>query len=230
MTTAIARLDRVERVTLGERVHAELRELLIAGELAPGEKLSLRTAAERLGVSMMPVREAVARLVADGALVVLPNRAAMVPLMTKAKFRELTCVRIAVEGFAAEQAALQRLDADLAAVRGFDRAFRDEALSARPDPARAIRANKDLHYAVYRASGLPTLVSIIEGLWLKIGPVLNLDLKNSSDRLANGGAEAHHRRLLAAIERRDGEGARQALVADIRGAAAFIETTGRLPD
>ena len=52
--------DAGERVTLGERVHAELRERLMSGELAPGQKMSLRTAAETLGVSIMPVREAVA--------------------------------------------------------------------------------------------------------------------------------------------------------------------------
>ena len=40
-----------------------------------------------------------------------------------------------------------------------------------------------LHFAIYRATGLPTLVGIIEGLWLKIGPVLNLDLKTSHERL-----------------------------------------------
>lgn len=229
MATAFAGIGRIERVTLGERVYAALRELLIAGELAPGEKLSLRSVAEMLGTSMMPVREAVARLVADDALEVTPSRAVRVPLMTVPKFRELTVVRIAVEGFAAEQAALHRDERDLAAMRRFDEGFRREAKSARPNATKAVRVNKDLHFAVYGAARLPALVAIIEGLWLKIGPVINLDIKLSSGRLATGGAEAHHARLVAAIERRDGDEARAALVADIRGAAAFIEATGRLP-
>lgn len=229
MASALASIGRIERVTLGERVYAELRELLIAGELAPGERLSLRTAAETLGTSMMPVREAVARLVADDALEVTPNRSVRVPLMTVAKLRELTAVRIAVEGFAAEQAALQRNERDLEIMRRFDSAFRQEARSARPNATRAVRANKDLHFAVYRAARLPTLVGIIEGLWLKIGPVINLDLKESSERLTTGDAERQHAHLVAAIERQDGTAARDALVADIRSAAAFIEATGRLP-
>ncbi|RYE71386.1 MAG: GntR family transcriptional regulator, partial [Hyphomicrobiales bacterium] len=70
--------------TLGERVTGELRSLLIAGRLAPGEKLSLRRVAEALGVSMMPVREAVSRLAADKALEVLPGRAVRVPVLTLA--------------------------------------------------------------------------------------------------------------------------------------------------
>src|SRR5918998_5251248 len=122
-SSAIARIGRLERVTLGERVHAELRDRLMSGELAPGQKMSLRSVAETLGVSIMPVREAVARLVSDGSLEVLPNRAVRVPLMNLARFRELTIVRLAVEGFAAEQAARSRAESDLTAMRQFEEAF-----------------------------------------------------------------------------------------------------------
>jgi DNA-binding GntR family transcriptional regulator len=228
--TAIAQIGRLERVTLGERVHAELRELLMSGELAPGQKMSLRSVAETLGVSIMPVREAVARLVSDQSLEVLPNRAVRVPLMSRARFRELTAVRLAVEGFAAEEAARSRTATDLVALRRFEEAFLDQARSPEPQAHQAVRANKELHFAVYRATGLPTLVSIIEGLWLKIGPVLNFDLKISPERLRTGGATEQHRRLVAAVEAGDGATARKALTDDIEGAAGFIESTGRLLD
>ena len=66
-----------------------------------------------LGVSIMPVREAVSRLVADKALEVTPNRAVRVPLMSAEQFRDLTKVRIAIEGEAAAQAAQQRTEPDL---------------------------------------------------------------------------------------------------------------------
>jgi DNA-binding GntR family transcriptional regulator len=228
--TAITQIGRLERVTLGERVHAELRELLMSGELAPGQRMSLRSIAETLGVSIMPVREAVARLVSDHSLEVLPNRAVRVPLMSRARFCELTAVRLAVEGFAAEEAARNRSDADLMAMQRFERAFLDQARSPDPQAGQAVRANKELHFAVYRATGLPTLVGIIEGLWLKIGPVLNFDLKISPDRLRTGGAAEQHRRLVAAVEARDGASARKALTDDVKGAASFIESTGRLLD
>ena len=175
--TAITQIGRLERVTLGERVHAELRELLMSGELAPGQRMSLRSVAETLGVSIMPVREAVARLVSDQSLEVLPNRAVRVPLMSRVRFRELTAVRLAIEGFAAEEAARNRSDADIVAMRRFEQAFLDQARSSDPQADQAVRANKEFHFAVYRATSLPTLVGIVEGLWLKIGPVLNLDLK-----------------------------------------------------
>ncbi len=226
--SAIAQIGRLERVTLGERVHAELQELLMSGELAPGQKMSLRSVAETLGVSMMPVREAVARLVSDQSLEVLPNRAVRVPLMTRSRFQELTAVRLAVEGFSAEEAARRRTVQDVAEIKRAEEAFLAEARSPNPRADLAVRANKELHFAIYRATNMPTLVGIIGGLWLKIGPVLNFDLKVSPERLRTGGAAEHHRKLVAAIEAGDGAAARNALVNDIRGAASFIESTGRL--
>ena len=227
MDASLDGMGRMERVTLGDRVYGELRDRLMAGKLNPGEKLSLRRVAETVGVSIMPVREAVARLVADDALTVLPNRAVSVPVITVAKLAELTLVRIEIEGFAVEQAALRRSQADLTAIRGYDDLFR-QAVAAR-DAEKALAMNKELHFAIYRASGLPTLVGIIESLWLKVGPVINLDLRASTARLASGEAEGNHRCLVAAIAERDGVTARAALGRDIQSSSSFIQASGQLP-
>jgi len=223
---AIQTIAPIERRTLGERVYTELRELLVSGRLAPGERLSLRSAAEALGVSIMPVREAVSRLVAERALEVTPNRAVRVPMMSASQFRELAVVRVAIEGFAAEQAALKRTKQDLRTIAAADAAYKRESLSPRPDLPTAVQLNKDFHFAVYRAAGLPSLVEIIGGLWLKIGPVLNLDLRENPERLVTGGAYRFHAEVLDAIAHQDGSRARAALAQDITGAAAFILERG----
>jgi Bacterial regulatory proteins, gntR family len=59
LPAALNLVEPLDRQTLGERAYAQLADLLISGRLAPGEKLSLRSAADVLGVSIMPVREAV---------------------------------------------------------------------------------------------------------------------------------------------------------------------------
>lgn len=215
--------------TVALRVYGELRALLVAGMLKPGEKVSLRTMAARLGVSVQPVREAVSRLVADRALIVLPNRAVRVPLLTLAQFRELTSIRLVIEGYAAERAAAHRTPRQFAAMRRHDAAFRHEHERARPNGSRAIAHNQALHFAVYRAAGLAELVPIIEGLWLRIGPVLNFDMRGEESALRIGKSERCHARLVEAIGRRDGRAARQALTRDICGAARHIETRGVLP-
>ncbi|HEY4192142.1 MAG TPA: GntR family transcriptional regulator [Mesorhizobium sp.] len=229
MKTALETIGQIERVTLGDRVHAELCDLLMAGKLFPGEKLSLRKVAASIGVSMMPVREAVTRLVADEALTVLPNRAVSVPVMTQAKFQELTLVRCEIEGFATEQAALRRTSADLKRIKSLDEQFRKAVNSEASNSDKALRLNKDLHFAIYEAAQLPVLVGIIEGLWLKVGPVINLDLRSSSQRLRSGDAEQFHARIVSAIEAQDPAAARAALTADISGSSQFIQSTGTLP-
>src|SRR3954466_8174927 len=91
--------------SLRSQVYDSLRDALTAGRFTPGQKLSFRFVAGTLGVSLTPVREAIRRLVAEGAFEMRPNRSVRVPLMTRGKIIELRDIRIAVEGLAAEKAA-----------------------------------------------------------------------------------------------------------------------------
>ncbi len=228
-----AALDLVEpldRQTLGERAYAQLSDLLISGRMAPGEKLSLRQAADVLGVSIMPVREAVSRLVADGALEVTPNRAVRVRLMTAAQFRDLTLARITIEGHTAAVAAALRSESDLKAIARAEAAMRAESLAAKPNLLRAVELNKSFHFAVYEAAHSPTLLGIIRALWLKAGPVINLDLRANPERLAKGDAVRFHASVLKAIVSKDEAGAREGVSADIRTAAEVIASRGGLAE
>ncbi len=229
MTAALALVDMapLDRVTLGDRAYAQIAELLIAGKLAPGDKLSLRSTAEALGVSMMPVREAVTRLVADGALENTPNRAVRVPIMTVAQFRELTSVRVAIEGHAAAEAARHRKKADIPAAAAAEKAFRDLRTVAGPDLALAVELNKEFHFALYAGSQSPLLLEIIRSLWLKAGPVINLDLRANPDRLATTQAAEFHAQALKGMVDQDPEAAREGVTRDILGAAEFILSHGR---
>jgi DNA-binding GntR family transcriptional regulator len=227
---AIRSAPPLERATLGDQVYAHIRGLLISGRLAPGDRLSLRQVAEVLGVSMMPVREAVSRLVADQAIEVTPNRALRVPVMRRRQFAELAAIRAEIEGFAAERAAAARTAAQLEAIAAAERRFKELSRASCPDLAAAVEANQAFHFAVYEASGLADLVGLIGGLWLKVGPILNLDLRENPERLATGSAATLHAAAAAAVARGDGAAARAAIAADIAGAAEFILSQDRLPE
>src|SRR5215468_7993257 len=113
--------------SLRTQVYESLREALTAGRFRPGQKLTFRFVADALGVSLTPVREALRRLVAEGAFEMQPNRSVRVPPMTRAKVLELRDIRMAVEGLAAEKAAanatrphvaqLRRIALEIAAAR-----------------------------------------------------------------------------------------------------------------
>jgi DNA-binding GntR family transcriptional regulator len=229
-SAALGDIGLLSRETLGDRVTAELRSRLVAGQLAPGDKLSLRRVAEALGVSMMPVREAVSRLAADRALEVLPGRAVRVPILTLEQFRELTRLRLVVEGFAAEEAARVASDEQIDRIAAQEAIFRDAADADPPRAADSVAANRDLHFALYEATNMPALVEMIERLWLKAGPILNIDMRHEPLRLKGGSAVQAHASLVMALKARNALAARQALERDITFAAAHVESTGRLAE
>lgn len=225
-----AEMEPIERMTLGDRAYRQIADLLIAGRLAPGERMSLRSTAEALGVSMMPIREAVTRLVADNALEVAPNRAVRVPIMSATRFLDLTAARIVVEGHAAARAATLRDKDDLARIKALDEAFRKETQKRKPDLAAAVAHNQALHFAVYEAARSPQLAEMIRSLWLKAGPVINLDLRANPDRLKHTRAVIFHADLVDALIQSDSARARAAVEQDIQGAADFIVSQGHLPE
>jgi len=217
-----------EAGTLADRAYRYLADRLVAGRAAPGDKLSLRAVADTLGFSMMPVRAAVSRLAAEGALEVLPKRAVKVPLMRAEQFRDITRVRIEIEGTAVAMACNDCSRADLAHISARERSFRSISREREPDLSRAVAANQEFHFAVYRAANSPELLAIIERLWLRVGPILNFDLRESPERLEIGDAVRYHQAILAALKAGTPAAARAAVAADIRSAAEFILSSGRL--
>jgi DNA-binding GntR family transcriptional regulator len=216
------------RQTLSRDVYAQLRDLLITGQMMPGEQISLRNIAAALGVSVMPVREAVHRLVAEQALELTPNRALRVPTMSISQFGEITQIRVNVEGLATAQAAARIEDDELQSLQALHARFADEMEKAKPDGAKVIAMNQLFHFAVYEAARMPMLLQMIETLWLRIGPILNYDLRSGSKRVGERVAVKHHSKLLDALRRRDSDAACAALRGDIESAAAYIVSAGVL--
>lgn len=229
---SLAGISPVETGTLGQRVYGGLRDYLMAGQLQPGQKLTLRELAAALSVSPMPVREAVRRLSAEGALEMLPNRRIRVPVVTKARFRELLRIRVAVEGLAVEEAARRiRMD-DVDRMEALNREFAAEMQRRQADGVKLFRINKDIHFLLYEAAGMPMLLPVIEGLWLQIGPVLHLSLRMRANANARGKNPAPnwHKRMILGLRKRDAAAARRGLVGDMTSAADQILAEGNLPD
>jgi DNA-binding GntR family transcriptional regulator len=209
-----AGLSPVVRNTLQDQAYNKLREALMSGLIKPGQSLTLRATAEVMGTSPMPVRDAVRRLEIEHALEPRPNRTLGVPEMTSASLLELRDIRIALEGLAAEKAALLIEPAELAMV---DAHYQELAAAAMAgDHANYLKANWAFHTAIYRAGRSQLLVSLIEPTWMRIGPYVGLmlpDRRSLIDSLDN------HLRALRALQQRDAATARQAIGQDIRDSA-----------
>jgi DNA-binding GntR family transcriptional regulator len=219
----------VESGTLGQRVYSELRDFLMVGGVQPGEKVTLRQLTGAFGTSLMPVREAVQRLAAEGALEVLPNRAIRVPVMTRARVNEILAIRLMLEGLAVEQAAT-RIRADAIAQLEALNATMNADMQTRDESRRLFQANKEFHFIIYRAAEMPVLLEVIENMWLRIGPFLHFALGvRAREATIKYVPDCHHRLIRAMIER-DGAAGRDALAGDLRGAVELMYRFGNLPD
>jgi DNA-binding GntR family transcriptional regulator len=106
--------------------------------------------------------------------------------------------------------------------------MRAESELPAPVLPRAVELNKTFHFAVYEAAHSPILVEIIRALWLKAGPVINLDLRANPERLAKGDAIRFHADVRKAIAAGNAAAALNGIAADVRRAADFILSRGGL--
>jgi DNA-binding GntR family transcriptional regulator len=222
MDNVPASRHKMSRRTLQDNVYESLRDSLMSGDFAPGERLTVRGVAEAIGTSTMPVREALRRLTSEGGLEPLSSGATRVPILDPIKLQDLTEIRLLVEGLAIRRAAKQMTDEDLYELDQADRAIH-RALKAR-DVANETRANERFHFCIYRAAHSSELLRIIEHLWLQVGPCLMWLLKQAKLSSDPRGKKPfrHHREIVASLKQRDANRAERALRADLGSAAAIL--------
>lgn len=194
-----------------DRVYAALRDALITGRIPPGRGVSLRSLAVELGVSPMPVRDAVRRLVAERALAINPdNKRLSAPSLTAARLEQLAQARGWVEPELAARAA-PLADTDL--IRALEAADAEiDAAIAVGDVDRYMAANHAFHFLIYRRSGAEVLLSLADSLWLQIGPFMRVVF----GRMGTTGLDVdHHSQAIAALDARDAVAAHRAIAADL---------------
>jgi DNA-binding GntR family transcriptional regulator len=204
-------LPRVERENVQARIYNALRERLMRGAFEPGQKLKLAELARAFGTSPMPVREALNRLVAERALVALPNRTVQVPALSRSCLQELKEARFAIEGLAVSRAAANMTDDTLTKLAELIHAQSKQ--DAEHVSEGSAELNREFHFTIYRQANSTVLLPIIESLWLQFGPYLRAASERFDGR--DGQGTRFHNAIVVALVRRDGVGARAALEADI---------------
>ncbi len=211
-------LEPLGRETLQDQVYQQLRQALMAGRFQPGQVLTLRSVAEALGVSHMPVRGALQRLEAEGALnTQFTRRTLNVPELRIVEMEELRDIRVELEGLATERAAKNVTKPELVEIG--ERVKRMQAAAEAGDIEGYILENWGFHTAVYKASHMPQLLSLVEGLWLRIGPYVRFMLPDRESMLAS---MPNHHAIFEALGRRDAKAARKSIAADISDCAECL--------
>ncbi len=193
-----------------ERVYRQVRDLILFGALAPGQPVTIQGLTETLDAGMTPVREALRRLTAEGALDFRGNRRIAVPVLDARAIDELCVARLALEPELARRAAL-RIDTDgIAALREVDEAL-DAAIAA-GDITGYLTGNHRFHACLNAHADAPILTGLVDTLWLRFGPSLRV----VCGRFGTQGLPDRHKDLLAALDAGDAQAASAAMVEDVR--------------
>jgi DNA-binding GntR family transcriptional regulator len=192
-----------------DRVYRALRTRIMHGELPPGDPLTLRGIAATFGVSMTPAREAVRRLVAEGALTLSASGRVATPALTPERIEELAALRALLEPELASRALprahlalierLQAINAGLAEV------------VAKHDAIGYIRTNLEFHRTLYLRAQAPAILALTETVWLQLGPTMRV----LYGRRLRTEVPHHHRTIIAALKAGDEPGLRLAVRTDV---------------
>ena len=203
-------MDLADRkIPTHEVTYGHLRDMVLTGGLAPGQAVTIQGLIQDLGAGMTPVREAIRRLTAEGALQLHDNRRFSVPNLTVELLDQIGFARMTIEPRIAELAAprltaerierLTRIDAEI-----------DRAITLGDIPG-YLTGNHRVHFTLYEASGAQILVEIAQSLWLRFGPSLRVVCA----RYASGRMPDRHSEALAAMRAGDGPALARAIHNDI---------------
>ena len=206
-----------------ERLYRALRGRIMVGEVPPGQPMTLRGIAAEHGVSMTPAREAVRRLVAEGALTLSSSGRVATPALSDERIEELAALRALIEPELASRALprahfalIDRLAAINAAIA--------EAVE-RHDAVGYIRSNLDFHRTLYLRAQAPAMLAMLETVWLQLGPTM----RALYGRVQRHEPPRHHRLILAALKAGDEPGLRLALRADVTQGLRHLSAAGEGP-
>ncbi|WP_342640639.1 GntR family transcriptional regulator [Rhodoligotrophos ferricapiens] len=203
-------VGRVLRDNLTERVYRELRSALMEGRFWPGHRFKIRELAASLGVSETPVREALMQLVREKGLIMEAARSITVAGLTLSQYLELRDIRLMLEGMAAEAATVRITDEEIAELAALHEQLIEAERSGRWFDA--VKANWAFHYGLYKVASRPELLAIIEGIWLRNGPLVNYQYPNARPTYPG---RHRHLDILDALRARDAVAVRQHIQNDM---------------
>lgn len=214
---AVTETSIIRRRSLHDELAAQLRDMLMRGELKAGDKISEPALCDRFGVSRTPLREALKVLANEGLIILSPNRGASVARISPGEVDELFPIMGAMEALAGEEACAHASDSDVAGVQ----ALHDEMLACyrAGDSAGYLRLNRRIHEAFFEIAGNQALTQLYQTLMVRIHAVRFIAQK-STERWRE--AVEDHEAMMAALRARDGARLAQVLKEHLRHKAAMV--------
>ena len=192
-----------------DRVYRALRLQIMHGEIAPGAALTLRGIGRQFDVSMTPAREAVRRLVAEGALTLSSSGRVTTPELSPDRIEELAALRALIEVELASRALPRAHIAMIDRMRVVNESI--SQVIVKRDAVGYLRLNLEFHRMLYLRAQAPAMLAMAETVWLQLGPTM----RSLYGRMGRTQAPQGHRAILAALEAGDEPGLRLAVRSDV---------------
>lgn len=205
------------KVPSHEVTYCRLRDMILFGQLTPGQPVTIQGLTATLEAGMTPVREAIRKLTAEGALDLQGNRRVCVPQLTASQLDELAFARLTIEPKLAFMAARNLTAGDVSRLTRID-ADINEAI-ATGDVHRYLMNNFRFHFTLYEHAGAPILLSLAQMLWLRFGPSLRV----VCGRYGTSNLPDRHDEALAAMRAGDAEAVATAIREDIEQGISQIK-------
>lgn len=206
---AMAESNNDARRPVHQQVYEALCDSILAGQFVPGVSVTLRGLAEQLGVSPMPVREAIRRLVAERALQVLSNRRVCVTPMTRTRLQELNYARLSLEPKLALLAMPNITKRDVKYLRQIDEELNHSLRAGDVDAY--IHCNRRFHFGIYERADSPVLCPLVRSLWLQFAPFTRIVF----GRMGTEILQDYHADALRALQTGDKQAFANAIESDI---------------
>lgn len=192
-----------------DRVYRTLRTRIMHGDIAPGKAMTLRGIGQEFEVSMTPAREAVRRLVAEGALSLSTSGRVATPELSNDRIEELAALRALIEVELASRALPRAHMALIDRLQTINQTIADRI--AHQDAVGYIRSNLEFHRALYLRAQAPAMLAMAEQVWLQLGPTM----RSLYGRLRRKEPPHFHRVIVAALKAGDEPGLRLAVRSDV---------------
>ena len=193
-----------------EAIYKKIRNMILFGEVLPGQGVTILGLKDAVGAGVTPVREAIRRLTAEGALEALGNRRVCVPELSPQRIDEIYYARFALEPKMAQLAAEKITQEGITLLETLD-AKVDQAIETGNIEA-YLESNFRFHFALYDMAGTPILRKIVTSLWLQFGPSLRV----VSGRFGTSNLPDMHSETIEALRRGDPVAAARAIEDDIQ--------------
>lgn len=190
--------DGTPQPTAQDRAAAALRTAILEGELRPGQRVNQEAWARRIGVSPIPVREALRALSGEGLVSYRPRRGYVVTALDASDLEEVYALRRLLETRALERGVPRASRADVEALR--EAAADCRAAAAAGDIAAQLEANRRFHDLLHRLADSRPLVRLIDLLWDSTEAYRALYYALPGEAEA---ADSAHREIIDAVEARD---------------------------